>query len=628
MRDFFQDEINFEQVYHFSDNSPPIATDYGPPIASLPTYGALRRFLRVRFEQAFMQAGDNFWFFFAGHGVRHEDRDYLMPIDADPGDVEGTAIPLNYFTERLRRCGSDNVVMLIDACRSQGRRVGVGVGTEAQQGVITFFSCSPRESSYEIEQLRQGSFTSVLLQGLRLQGSGNCATAERLYQHLRYHVPLLNQRYGKPRQTPYGVVEPPTKYHLILLPRQATLTDVVTLKKDALRAEVHRDVQLARLFWIRVLAVSPADPEAIEGIERLSRGFSILQPPSQPAPFSLAPQSPLLVHLTRRLLLQIAGVSGGGVGVVLLGRTIFQSVDSDVPLLESVLSELEPETTRGTTVEFNVVTVDPEGKGTDVQRGQANFLIEDLGNGVSLEMIEIPGSSFHMGSPSGEGQDDEHPQHLVTVESFSMSKYPVTQAQWKAVAEFIDKVDRDLDSDPSMLKGDNRPVESVTWYDAEEFCKRLSQTAGCEYRLPSEAEWEYACRAGTTTPFHFGDTSTTDLANYNGNYTYGSGPKGKYRGQTTPVGSFKVANAFGLYDMHGNVWEWCLDHWHDNYQGAPTDGSAWITSEDDLPRLLRGGSWDDVPGLCRSVSRFRYYPVDGSFNVGLRVVSVSPRTLS
>ncbi|NET39419.1 MAG: hypothetical protein F6K19_46880 [Cyanothece sp. SIO1E1] len=280
VRDFCLNEIQFEKVYHFANNSPPIAQDHGPPMASQPTYGTLRRFLRVRFEQSFLRTGDNFWFFFAGHGVRHEDRDYLMPIDADPGDVEGTAIPLNYVTERLRRCGADNVIMLIDACRSRGRRAGLGVGSEAQQGVITLFSCSPREASYEIEPLRQGSFTSALLQGLRIQGEGNCATVERLYQHLRYQVPRLNQTYGKPQQTPYGIVEPLTKNHLILLPRKATLADVDALKKDALRAEVQRDRQLARQYWIRVLAVSPADPEAIEGIERLTQGIA----PPQPVP--------------------------------------------------------------------------------------------------------------------------------------------------------------------------------------------------------------------------------------------------------------------------------------------------------------------------------------------------------
>jgi formylglycine-generating enzyme required for sulfatase activity len=162
----------------------------------------------------------------------------------------------------------------------------------------------------------------------------------------------------------------------------------------------------------------------------------------------------------------------------------------------------------------------------------------------------------------------------------------------------------------------------VTWDDAVEFCQKLSKQTGREYRLPSEAEWEYACRAGTTTPFHFGPTITTDLVNYDGDYTYGSAPKGQYREQTTEVGSFP-ANNFGLYDLHGNVWEWCLDHWHNNYEGAPTNGSAWFSSDENALRLLRGGSWFNIPRTCRSANRDRYAR-DVQYNgVGFRVVCAS-----
>ena len=241
-----------------------------------------------------------------------------------------------------------------------------------------------------------------------------------------------------------------------------------------------------------------------------------------------------------------------------------------------------------------------------------------------------------MGSPENEGDDDEYPQHPVTVKSFLMGKYPVTQAQWKAVAEF-DEVERYLDPEPSNFKGDNLPVEFVTWYDAKEFCQRLSKKTGRKYRLPSEAEWEYACRADTANPFHFGETITTDLANYKGVdwdfggtiYLgfYGNGPRGESREKTTPVGSFKVANNFGLYDMHGNVWEWCLDHWHDSYQDAPSEGGAWLTGGDASLRVIRGGGWFHPPVDCRSANRSWLDP-NLKYGVGLRVVSVSTRALS
>lgn len=204
----------------------------------------------------------------------------------------------------------------------------------------------------------------------------------------------------------------------------------------------------------------------------------------------------------------------------------------------------------------------------------AQYYVENLGKGISLQMVLIPGGSFMMGSPEDELErsDSESPQHLVDIKQFCIGKYPVTQAQWQAVAA-LPQVNRELEPDPSYFKGANRPVEQVSWYDAVEFCDRLTSYTKRQYRLPSEAEWEYACRAGTTTPFHFGETITSELANYDANSTYGAGVKGTYREETTVVGSFQVANAFGLYDMHGQVWEWCLDDWHDNYEGAPTDGS-------------------------------------------------------
>ena len=270
-----------------------------------------------------------------------------------------------------------------------------------------------------------------------------------------------------------------------------------------------------------------------------------------------------------------------------------------------------------------------------VQR-EAEYFVEDLGGGVELEMVLIPGGIFMMGSPEDElgRRDDESPQHLVTVKSFSVGKYPVTQAQWKAVVS-LPQVNQELDLNPSHFKGSDFPVESVSWYEAVEFCDRLSLHTQREYRLPSEAEWEYACRGGTTTPFHFGKTITTDLANYNGaddeNFntlgSYGRGPKGIHRLETTPVDSFKVANAFGLFDMHGNVFEWCADHWHFDYEGAPNDGSAWVHEEQSDNknyfqnlRLLRGGSWHYNPVLCRSASRTNDDAGGTNFVYGFRVV--------
>ena len=289
--------------------------------------------------------------------------------------------------------------------------------------------------------------------------------------------------------------------------------------------------------------------------------------------------------------------------------------------------------------EFETVTVNHRGKIIKRATKQAQYFNEDLGKGITLEMVAIPGNTFIMGSSKEEGYDYEKPQHQVTVPSFFMGKYPITQAQWRAIASREDlKVERDLEPNPSWFKDRqesvSRPVEQVSWYDAVEFCARLSKQTGKEYRLPSEAEWEYACRAGTTTPFHFGETITGNLANYDAMYTFADEPKEEYRKQTTPIGQF-LPNAFGLYDMHGNVYEWCLDDWHSNYEGAPTDGSPWFDSEDDNlyqktgTAVLRGGSWDDNSESCRSAYRdFNNRVVrDGLNDEGFRVVCGFGRSL-
>jgi formylglycine-generating enzyme required for sulfatase activity len=236
-------------------------------------------------------------------------------------------------------------------------------------------------------------------------------------------------------------------------------------------------------------------------------------------------------------------------------------------------------------------------------------------NGIPLEMVFIPGGTFLMGSPEdedGRAKDNrESPQHEVTVTAFTMGRYPITQAQWKAVAA-LPQIDRTLKPDPSSFKGDDRPVERVNWYDATEFCARLARHTQRPYRLPSEAEWEYACRSGTQTPYSFGKTLTPELANFNNNIY-----------ETTPVGQFP-ANAWGLCDMHGNVYEWCADHWHENYENAPIDGRAWTEGRNDDSRILRGGSWYYNPRYCRSADRDGGDPDFDYDSFGFRVVCSAP----
>jgi formylglycine-generating enzyme required for sulfatase activity len=266
--------------------------------------------------------------------------------------------------------------------------------------------------------------------------------------------------------------------------------------------------------------------------------------------------------------------------------------------------------------------VDSQGNIDRRQSIEPEYFTERI-NGVGIDMVAISGGTFWMGSPSGEegSYDDEKPQHEVTVQPFFMGKTEVTQAQWRAVAQ-LPQINRSLNPDPSRFKGDNRPVEQVSWDDAQEFIVRLSKATGKAYQLPSEAVWEYAARAGTTTPFAFGATLSTEIANYNGNVTYGNGKKGVYRSETVDVGSFPP-NGWGLYDMHGNVWEWNEDSWHNSYNGAPTDGTAWIDNSTEI-KLLRGGSWIFNPRSCRSAVRLDYTRDNRDFFIGFRLAL--PRT--
>ena len=343
------------------------------------------------------------------------------------------------------------------------------------------------------------------------------------------------------------------------------------------------------------------------------------QPTPTPAPTykSSYQQTPTATRSTRRNFLTLAGSSIVAVSIYgALNKYIFSSPSSSTsqpsPKASPKVSPKPKNSTDLQKFEFETVTVDVRGNITNRQGRQAQFISEDLGSGAILDMIAIPGGSFVMGSPSTETErnDDEGPQHNVNIPPFFMGKYEVTQAQYEAV----------MGNNPSDFKGAKRPVEYVNWDDAVEFCRKLTQKTGESYRLPSEAEWEYACRAGTTTPFYFGDTITPDLVNYGSSAPYGSAPKGLWR-KKTDVGSFPP-NAFGLYDMHGNVWEWCSDKWHDNYSGAPTDGSSWETGGSEY-RVLRGGDWSNRAVNCRSARRLRTLAVNPGRYFGFRVALVS-----
>ena len=270
IKDWFEKEARFDRVFQFTEDSAAIAAS-PQPIPTQPTFANVCGFLESQFERPLLNPEDNLWFFFAGHGRRYKDQDYLMFLDSAPTLVDRTAISVDYITQRLRRCGADNVVLLLDACRDEGSRGGLGIGEDEHQGVVTFYSCNANQRSWEIDELQHGAFTFALLEGLRLQGEANCATVERLNQYLSYYVPQLNQRYRKPSQSPYLRAEPPRKMYYILLDQVATLKDAEPLKYQASQAENRGDWLLAKQLWKRILALPGVDEDAWEAIERITQ---------------------------------------------------------------------------------------------------------------------------------------------------------------------------------------------------------------------------------------------------------------------------------------------------------------------------------------------------------------------
>jgi formylglycine-generating enzyme required for sulfatase activity len=254
-------------------------------------------------------------------------------------------------------------------------------------------------------------------------------------------------------------------------------------------------------------------------------------------------------------------------------------------------------------------------------RGTGREHSVDLGDGVKLEMVEIPPGSFCMGSTSGD--KNENPVHRVAINnSFYMGRYEVTVAEWLAVMGQLPELLLEMTHWNDLYASKRQPIVTTSWNDAQEFIRRLNTRGnGYIFRLPTEAEWEYACRAGTTTVFAFGNSLSSAQANFDGNFPYGGAAKGIHRGNTIIVGSFQPNN-FGLYDMHGNPWEWCQDFYHQNYYGAPVDGSAWEhggTQE----RVLRGGGWNNKASSCRSAVRYSSPVTERYALIGFRVVAVA-----
>jgi formylglycine-generating enzyme required for sulfatase activity len=642
-----------------------------------PDSGTLRRRMGEVFSP--LKKDDLALFYFTGHGIKDMGGEFHLTA-ADTALYEngrlnlGTAVDARFVRTTLANCYAQRKVVILDCCFGAAFAEGFLTMDDAQvdvqtdlggEGWVVLTAATARNYALEQDGEALSVYTRYLVEGLKTGAAvpegHEHITVSHLHRYVRGKVQtaaptmeptIFNGHQGERIQLARAVLNPELTYRqkvqtkirrgriapagrgflaewrlkLRLNPERAAEIEAEVLKPYA-EKQRHLDKYDA-ILREEIAEEFPLSPEAIQDLKDLQKLWNL--PDAEVEPLILA-------ALNEQGLAERQGSQA-------ILHPVVQQPQAAVPPPRPPVGWASPTTPSAPpppdpalpTFSFEVVTVDVAGKITNRRASKADYHREQLPGDVALDLVKIPSGEFWMGQTEAEkaelirlvGEEKyqkyyarELPRHQVKVPGFSMGKYAVTQAQWRAVAG-LPKVKTELEPDPAQFKGDNRPIEKVSWHEAVEFCDRISKHTQRDYRLPSEAEWEYACRAGTETPFHFGETITSDLVNYDGNSIYGQGPKGLYRKQTTDVGSFPP-NGFGLYDMHGNVWEWCLDFWHDSYEDAPTDGSPWLSSGDEKLRLVRGGSWDGNPWNCRCARRNRYGPDDRDNYLGFRVVCAS-----
>lgn len=592
-------------------------------------------------EQLFQnrQKDDLLLLYFSGHGIKDDfGKLYLSTPNTrtETGKlVRTSAVAASFLHEQMGESRSERQVMILDSCFSGAIAKGMTIkddgsvdlqGQLGGKGRAILTAATSTQYAFEGDDFALSIYTHFLVEGME-KGAADLdddglISVDELHQYVYAKV-----KETAPAMTPEFY--PVREGHRIVLCKSPR--DDSQLKY---RKEVERRVEQGR-FTIpgrRILnrkrgelGLSEAVAGAIEAeVLRPHQEFQQkLKEYEECLVEALAEENPLGDRTLRDLkdfqkMLGLRDEDVGAIEVRVLGEvqvfsssTFATSPATKPPSPTLVLPQLQSFT-------FDVILVNDRGQEIQRQPKEAVFFEEKLGNSVSLEMVSIPAGSFIMGvSTEEEVESDASPQRMVDVPTFFMGRYAVTQIQYQAVMGF----------NPSEFTDDgtNRPVERVSWHDAVKFCNRLSQMTGRMYDLPTEAQWEYSCRANTPTVFHFGATLTDLLANYDAREIYRSEPKGKYRKQTVPVGTF-LPNAFGLCDMHGNVQEWCKDDWQPSYENAPIDGNAWVShiSRRSVPsKVLRGGSWSSYSWECCTKYRDYKEPTLARNTIGFRVVCVS-----
>ncbi len=540
---------------------------------------------------------DQVLIYYSGHGETDlPGRLYLTASNTDTKKLVATSIPIDTLRTMIENSSCRKIILILDCCFGGAVGKSFVKGSvdeklkELARGYGIYILTASTASQTALEDDDHGLLTKHIITGIKEGVATNkdgVISIDGLYRYV--YAKVTGEGYQEPMRWALNV-----KGEDLIIARAAAVYSAERLQAfrkliNELDTNEEIDEEIADQARRVIRANQPKrDKKLLELLDQLQKGEK------SPGPFSsqwmkafVALSSGDQISEDRPTKQTEGGTTNAPVPKPLEGKAT--NTPETKPPEGGATKALAPK--RSITMEL---------------QGSAAGFTDDL-NGVKLEMVYVAKGKFTMGSNV---DDSEKPPHEVTVPAFYIGKFQITQAQWKAVMGEKLK---------PGFKGDSLPMESVSWEDAKEFCSKLAQLNNKAYRLPSEAEWEYACRAGTTTEFAFGDSLSSEQANFNGDYPYGSAKKSIYREKTTPVGSFDP-NAFGPYDMHGNVWEWCEDVWHGDYKESPIDGSAWLNDGDSTYRIVRGGSWYNNGSRCRSAVRYHYPPGARFRFIGFRVV--------
>ena len=535
-------------------------------------------------------------FYFAGHGVQSDSRNFLLAVDSDieiEADIESETADIARVLGRMASAGNWLNVVILDACRNNpyARKFrsparGLAV-TPAPTGTYIAYATAPGDVAADGDG-RNGVFTAALLTAMRKPG----LELDGLFKDVRSNVVTATRN----RQVPWTSSSVTGDFYFRpgpVPPSPGSASPIASLPPPSAPPAPVLDPVEKEMVASRNANVRTAPETGASVVETLPAGSRVH------VAGKVAGSNWYLVERDKKKLGYVFG-------------DLLQEAAPAPPPAQQQAVVTPPRPPAQPSPAQPAVGVYPQ-----TQQFRPGQTFRDCAE--CPELVVVPAGSFTMGSPQNEKDrdSDEGPQRAVTIaRAFGVGKFEITFAEWDACV-VGGGCSGYRPSDQGWGRG-TRPVINVSWDDAKGYVEWLGRKTGKPYWLLSEAEWEYAARAGTTTPFHTGATITPEQANYNGDYTYANGPKGVYRQRTVEVGQFP-ANGFGLHDMHGNMREWVEDCWHDSYAGAPADGGAWLTDGNCGSRVLRGGSWYSNPRNLRSADRSwggtgNRYP-----NVGFRV---------